>query len=234
MSYYNNDEYRNAKKTLREEYAVEYDKCEAYIHSMRSEGKIEDHCLLQILDDFLSAQADGKSINSVTGPDLRNYCDNILKAERYRIRNKSLYFLQWILIIPLIISLMIFIRSFLYTKPGHFLENVNNLYIEGYELYYLLIFLTGLLLKNQISKVLFHQSRLHRRVERVIYAIIVGSSCLISILLSDLFPIYIPITLPVYITVSILTLIVLIACWIHNRKAKSLRGNMNIEYDESV
>lgn len=232
MSYIQKGEYKNAKESLRDEYAMEYDKCEAYIHSMRTEGKIEDNCLLQILDDFLSAQADEKSIILVTGHNLRNYCDNLLNAEKERIRNKSVYFLQWIFLIPFIISIGIFIRFFLYTKPGHFLENVNNLYIEGYELYYLLIFLTGLLLKNQISKVLFHHSRLHRRVETTIYVVIVSITCLIAILLSVLFPITVPITFPVYLTVSILTLIVFIVCWIYNRKISRVWGNINIDYDD--
>ena len=221
MSYFENEEYRKAKDTLRDEYAIEYKKCETYIHSVRAEGKIEENCLFQILDDFLSAQADKKSLSVVTGPDLRNFCDKLLNAERDRISNKKVYLIQWIFVIPLIISISIFIRSFMYTKPGHFLENVNNLYIGGYELYYLLIFLTGLFLKKQFSVLFFHHSRLHRTVETVVYVLIIGITWFVATLLGALFPISIPIPYPIYILMSLLTITVFIACWTINKKAKS-------------
>jgi DNA-binding ferritin-like protein (Dps family) len=232
MSYLENYEYRKAKATLNDEYAKEYDKCEAYIHSMRSEGKIEENCLIQILDDFLSAQTDKKPINAVTGPDLLNFCKNILNAERDCQRNKTVYYIQWIFIIPLIISLSIFIRSFLYTKPGHFLDNINSLHIEGYELYYLLVFLSGLIIKKQISILFFQHSRILRTVETAIYIFIICVTSLIAVPLSIYFPISIPITYPVYIFMSILSLIVFLACLIYNKKNKPVRIETNIECDE--
>jgi DNA-binding ferritin-like protein (Dps family) len=232
MSYLENNEYRKAKATLKDEYAMEYDKCEAYIHSMRTEGKIEENCLIQILDDFLSAQADDKPIHIITGPDLRNFCDNILNAERDCNRNKAVYYIQWISVIPLVISLAIFIRCFLNTKPGHFLDNIDNIYVEGYELYYLLIFLFGLLLKKQISVLFFQHSRMLRTVETAVYIFIIGITSIIAISLSTIFPISIPITYPVYIIMSILTTTVFLACWIYSKKTKPVRSNTNIECDE--
>lgn len=187
---------------------------------MRSDGKIEENCLIQILDDFLSAQADEKSSTAVTGPELRDFCDRMLNAERDRSRNKSIYFLQMIFLTPFIICLIIFIRSFLYTKPGHFLENINNLHIEGYEFYYILIFITGLLFKKQISVLFFHHSRLLRKVETVVYIFIIGTTFIFASILSVLVPISIPIAYPVYSTIFFITIIAYIVCWLYKKKAK--------------
>ncbi len=59
MSIYLDEEYDKAKEKLLNDYATEFAKCEVYIHSMRTNARIEESCMQQILDDFLSAQADG-------------------------------------------------------------------------------------------------------------------------------------------------------------------------------
>ncbi len=218
MSIYEDEDYAEAKEKLKDGYALEYAKCEAYIHSMRTIKRIEEGCLQQILDDFLSAQADDRVLSTVTGPDLRSFCDKILKAESVRIWNRKIRFIQWIFAIPLIISLTIFIRSFLYTRSGHFGDNVNNLFIEGYELYYFLIFITGLILKKLISILFFHHSQLLRKIEAAVYVFIIVVTSFIADRLSVTFPITIPISFPVYITMFLLTVLFFIACWVYYKK----------------
>lgn len=218
MSIYQDEDYTEAKEKLKNEYALEYEKCEAYIHSMRTNARIEESCLQQILDDFLSAQADDRELNIVTGSDLRSFCDKIFRAETERIWNRNINFIQWLFVLPISISLIIFIRSFLYTRPGHFLDNANHLFIKGYELYYFLIFITGLTLKKLISILFFHHSRLVRKVETAVYVFIIVITSFIAVRLSILFPIAIPISFPVYIIMTLLTLTLFIACWVFYRK----------------
>jgi DNA-binding ferritin-like protein (Dps family) len=96
---------------LTEEYATCYRKAETYIRLSNLYGPDnEENCIMQILDDFLSAQKDEKPIIKITGTDLRKYCDTVLKAEFSRNHPRG-YIMGQIVIIPFAILILMFFKE---------------------------------------------------------------------------------------------------------------------------
>jgi DNA-binding ferritin-like protein (Dps family) len=84
------DSYKNYITQLENEYKTTFEKIEIYINGSSKLNSLEKNdCLLEILDNFLSAQAEGMSINHITGIDLKKYCDSMIYGEAIHIYKAS-------------------------------------------------------------------------------------------------------------------------------------------------
>ena len=61
---------------LRGEYKDVFDQVEAYVNSLAVNGDAREERLGDFLDLLLSAQEAGRSVESVTGGDLRRFCES--------------------------------------------------------------------------------------------------------------------------------------------------------------
>lgn len=87
------DNYKNYIEELENEYLETFKKIEIYIDGSTKLNTLEKNdCFLQILDTFLSSQVEGKSIKSITGTDLKKYCDNMIYGETIYIYKASKVF----------------------------------------------------------------------------------------------------------------------------------------------
>ncbi|QAA32396.1 DUF1048 domain-containing protein [Clostridium manihotivorum] len=85
--------YKNYVNLLMDDYRKDFDKIEVYvIGSSKLNTSEKNNCLLQVLDTFLSAQEEEKSVIQVTGPDLKRYCDDMIYGERIYIYKSSRIF----------------------------------------------------------------------------------------------------------------------------------------------
>ena len=76
------DNYKDYINHLEMEYKTQFYKVEAYINiSSKLKYQEKNNCLLQVLDSFLSAQEEGKSVFEITGYNLKSYCDNMIYGE---------------------------------------------------------------------------------------------------------------------------------------------------------
>ncbi|SHH66433.1 DUF1048 domain-containing protein [Clostridium grantii] len=76
------ENYKKYKEQLQNEYLETFVKIELYINgSTKLNEKRKNDCFLQILDTFLSAQEEANSVKSITGRDLRKYCDSMIYGE---------------------------------------------------------------------------------------------------------------------------------------------------------
>lgn len=78
----NFDNYRTYTNQLSKEYLTIFKKIEAYINSSSKISPLEkNNIFLQIIDTFLSAQSDSKSVYDIIGINLKKYCDNMIYGE---------------------------------------------------------------------------------------------------------------------------------------------------------
>lgn len=88
------DNYKKYINQLKKEYKTTFEKIEVYINGCSKLNNIEkNNCLLQVLDTFLSAQVEGKSVKDITGKNVKRYCDNMVEGESVYIYKVSRIFL---------------------------------------------------------------------------------------------------------------------------------------------
>lgn len=76
------DNYKKYIVKLEDGYLYTFKKVEMYISSSTKLNVTEkNNCFLQVLDTFLSAQTQGKSIEDITGTNIKKYCDNMIYGE---------------------------------------------------------------------------------------------------------------------------------------------------------
>lgn len=99
------DNYKKYIDQLENEYLETFIKIELYINgSTKLNEQEKNNCFMQILDTFLSGQAEGKSIKSITGRDLKKFCDNMICGESIymhkvtKVFNTVFYSLYWVMI----------------------------------------------------------------------------------------------------------------------------------------
>lgn len=84
------DDYKKYINGLSGEYKRIFENIELYISDTTRLNTVEkNNCFLQILDTFLSAQEEGKSVEVITGSDLKRYCDDMIHGEAIYIYKVS-------------------------------------------------------------------------------------------------------------------------------------------------
>lgn len=84
------DNYKNYSVQLENQYQTTFQKLELYINgSAKLNDEEKNKCLVQILDTFLSGQAEGRPVAAITGSNLKNYCDNMIYGETIYIYKTS-------------------------------------------------------------------------------------------------------------------------------------------------
>jgi len=80
--YENFDDYKKYIDKLEDEYLTTFKKIEVYINETTKLNSIEkNNCFLQILDTFLSSQEESKSLQDITGINLKKYCDDMIYGQ---------------------------------------------------------------------------------------------------------------------------------------------------------
>lgn len=155
MYFYERDDYKEAKKQLKGEYAVCYQKAANYIHAFSSNPQQEESCLMQLLDDFLSAQMEGKPISRITGPDMRKFCETLMKAEFDRMVNRAWYYVMSISAFIFLAMFHCFAKGCLLDGKKITLKNLNNLQINSFILLVILLLILYYILKKLLSRLFF-------------------------------------------------------------------------------
>ncbi len=208
MNYLESSEYKDAKKQLVDDYAICFNKIETYIQLANVYGLHQEACLIQILDDFLSAQAEGKQLISITGPDLKKYCDTMIKAEKKRNKNK-LELIAMLAGIPLIVMFLSFLTSFL--RNDNKLDNLaNSITISAFSVIYPVLFMFYYIVKWRTAKALFHHAKASRLITTIVSGIVLASIFMISDALNSTLNIAIRVPFPLFISITMLSLSILV------------------------
>jgi DNA-binding ferritin-like protein (Dps family) len=216
MNYFESSEYKDAKCQLRDEYKICYDKIETYIQLASIYGLHKEACLIQILDDFLSAQAEGKELSKVTGPDYRKYCDTMIQAERSRNRSKY-EVMAYIAVIPLTVMLLSLFTSIL-RNDDKLSSITNQIIIGGFSIAFPVIYLIYYLIRQKTAKVLFNHVRASKAVITIVSVIFYGLIYLISAVLDRALNIAIPVPFPAFLIIIALSLVLLTVLVIIEKK----------------
>ncbi|MHB8131343.1 MAG: DUF1048 domain-containing protein [Mobilitalea sp.] len=229
MIYYERDEYIEAKKMLKDEYAVCYQKIATYIHLYYINGmEHEENCLLQIMDDFLSAQSEGRPVAFITGLDVRKFSDNMMKAELNR-RNRKIIFVEQIATIPFVISMMIFMKILMVNDMKLKFEYFQKISFGGFELTFICLGMFMVFGRKILSKLFFE----HIKVSKMVYIVFTFMFFVfireILVALNQIIPINIPIPFAIFILLFLIPFYILIAIGNKERKEKRvIMLNLNI------
>lgn len=219
--FYEKDDYISAKKQLRGEYAVAYKKVAAYIHAANYHGiDHEESCLLQIMDDFLSAQKEGKPLIKITGPNLRRFCDHIIKAESDRMSVGLMFWLQVISTILMLFSMLIFFNTFIFPENNVTLASLNNIQLKGSVIIFISVFVLSYFVKKIISIIFFHYAIITNILGIIIFMFTLGSIQFIHEEYDYLIPISIYIPFPLYLMVTTISIASFTWCCIYINKHK--------------
>ncbi len=216
--FYEKENYIKAKEQLGDEYAVAYQKAEAYIHLMNHGIEHEENCMMQILDDFLSVQEKERSLSTITGPDLRKFCDTVMKAEGDRLKNRIIFWAEYILAIPLALMLLVLIRSFLFQKNAFTAWNINHLYIAGFDFVYIMMIILALLVKTVTSRIFFHHARIVKIGYIGSFVVVLGIGVYIMEKLHISTSAYISLPFPVFLGTLVLLIAGYAVCIVVNRR----------------
>lgn len=230
--YYETKEYIDARKQLKEEYAVAFQKASVYIHATNLYGlENEESCLMQIMDDFLTAQNEGKPLYKITGPDLRGFCNKMMKAEAERFSGGFVYWLQMIPWAILLLSILAAAKALLASEEKMSWNSLSHIKLEGN-----MILLTGIAflehgVKKLYSSVLFHHAKLSRIIGTLIYVLLMGLTFTLLTNGKNLIPVSLPISLPFYLIINTLSVIAVILCILYRNKYKIRYKTMLREED---
>lgn len=84
------ENYKNFKDKLNCEYKTTFEKIEAYINaSVKIDIISKNNCFMQILDSFLEGQDAGNDVCTITGADLKKYCEDMIYGETIYIHKLS-------------------------------------------------------------------------------------------------------------------------------------------------
>ncbi len=220
--YYESKEYREAKGQLRDEYAVAYQKAATYIHTNNIYGiESEEGCLQQIMDDFLSAQTDGKPLSKVTGTNLRNFCDKMIKAESKRSSIGVVYLLYLISLSIIVISIFLGWKAYAISSEKLSWNLFNHIRADGSIITFLGIILFGYVVKRLFSILLFHYAKTLKTTNIIIYLLTMWAA--IRVLEADTFLIKITFPIPVslFFISNIVSIIMIMLCSIYLSRHKS-------------
>lgn len=188
MNYLGSIDYFEAKVQLRDEYKEAFTAIEGYYIRVYTPEKYEvQYSLKQILKDFLSAQDAGKPLNTVVGPDVRDYAIGIIEAE---LKPKKIfqYWLTNIVFFVWTILMLMFAHVFLSDayKEHTFIERMRNMYFYMYYVIDLLLLvicyfiLTNL--RKRISRKLFYRLGLIKLLHiAFVLSILVLAACYLKL-----------------------------------------------------
>lgn len=206
--YYKTEEYSEAKKQLEGEYAAAYKKAAAYIHASNLYGlENEESCLLQIMDDFLTAQKEGKPLYKITGPDLRRFCNKMMKAESQRLAFGVVYWLYTIPVIFLLISMVTVLETFLFTEEKVPLSTLKYIKINGnIILFFGIVFLFSII-KKLLAVVFFHYTKTLNIILMAAFGLAIGGASIILESGTSLIPVSIPVPVTLFLILNIASVI---------------------------
>lgn len=165
------EEYQASVKQLQGEYFKCFEKVETYIDAIAIWNKEDKYdCLQQILDDFLSAQQEGREISRVTGKDIRDYCKNMILAESER-RDKRIYFAHQTIFTIAGILIIIFLRAWFLSETGTSIR--TSLRFGIYELALFIISWVYYLMNYIASRILAEHPKILRISSRIIYLLFI-------------------------------------------------------------
>ncbi len=231
--YYQSKEYKTAKGLLKDEYAVAYQKAATYIHTKNIYGiESEEGCLQQIMDDFLTAQAEGKPLSKITGTNLRSFCDEMLKAESKRSSQGIAYLLYLLSFSMLVIAIYCGWKAYVISEERLSWDIFNHIRAEGDVITFLVIILLGYVLKRLLSILFFHHAPILKTANYIIYFLTILSA--IKILEEDIsiIKMALPIPAPLYFILTTVSLIAIILSSAHLYKYKSKWKKMTSEEPE--
>jgi DNA-binding ferritin-like protein (Dps family) len=220
MSFYENDEYIEAKNKLKDEYAVCYQKAAAYIQASNYGQELEENCLMQILDDFLSAQAEQKPVARIIGPNLRKFCDDMIKAEFERISDRKIYIFMQTAGIILCVPLLIIMKTFVFEKKAFVLDNLLHLNFGGFEILFCSIFILYYIIKKLVSVAFFNHAGISKLLSRALFIVSIALANVLSRFIDHYIIVSIPLPLPILMIVTISALTVFIICLRIDRKRR--------------
>lgn len=219
--YYETKEYRDGLNQLKNEYAIAYKKVAAYIHTVNVYGlELEENCLLQVMDDFLTAQKEEKPLNKITGSNLRSFCNRIIKAEAERASYGIVYWLQIIPISFLAYSILILLFTFVFSENKVAWYSIHTITLKGSALLFVVIVALIYGLKRILANVLFHDFILLKilNIVMIIIATFIANEILEQ---GDKFvPISLQLSIPFFITLNALAVIASIGCIRYLNKRK--------------
>lgn len=210
MNYLESNEYKNKKFQLKDEYVKCYNKIETYIQFANIYGVHQEACLNQVLDDFISAQAEGKQIDSLTGPNVRKYCDTIIQ-KRKSTSNRQIEVLSMVVGLPVTIMFLALFTTIFNNKE---ISITSSITIRAFSISYPVLSLTYFSVKWKTAKTFFDHAQASRIITTFVSIIFLGSIYVISIALDRILSIAIPIPLPLFISAFTPLLLLLIALFI--------------------
>lgn len=222
MNYLESSEYKDAKKQLKDEYKITFDKIETYLQLASIYGLQQESCLIQVLDDFLSAQAEGKQLVTVTGPDFKKYCEIMIKAEKGRNKNK-LEIISMFISLPLTVMVLSLIETYL--PNDHNVGNLtDSITISAFSLSFPVLFLIYYIIKWRTAKALFNHAKASRVITTLVSLIFFGFAYQLSKILDNILNIAIPVPTPLFIIVFTLTFSIFVVIVImEKRVSKQLK-----------
>ncbi len=163
MNYLDSSEYQEWKEQLRGEYKEKFAVIEQYYYSVNTKDSYEVQVTLsQILGDLLLAQKEEKPIERVIGKDIRKYAVQMLKAEYDTHKKRVFYWFHLSLLAVWLILFLIFTKTFLFHGYDElsFIEKTNHIYIGIYEVFIILAFSLGELIRTKVAAFMFFRPKL--------------------------------------------------------------------------
>ncbi len=221
--YYETKEYRDGLNQLKDEYAIAYKKVAAYIHTVNVYGlELEESCLLQVMDDFLTAQKEEKPLYKITGSNLKKFCNRIIKAEVERQSYGIVYWLQIVPVCFLTFSILLLLFTFVLPENKVAWDSFSAITIKSSVLLFVGVVALVLVLKKIMANLLFNNYiilKIANITMLIIAAIIVNmyweqGDKLLSFSLQ--------LSMPVFIVLNVLAVIATILCirYVNKRKIK--------------
>lgn len=99
--------YEDYAKKLTDDYKKTYDQISIYIETAIQPGADSCAIMNEVVDLLLSAQNDQQPVESVIGPDIQYFCDQIIQSNNNTLLEKVLNFLSYYRIIALIAFLFV-------------------------------------------------------------------------------------------------------------------------------
>ncbi|SHO47323.1 DUF1048 domain-containing protein [Anaerocolumna xylanovorans] len=219
--YYKKEEYLEVKKQLEGEYAVAYKKAAAYIHASNLYGlENEESCLLQIMDDFLTAQKEGKPLYKIIGPDLRRFCDKMMKAESERLAFGLVYWLHTIPVAYLLISVMAVLETFLFSKEKASWDTLQFIKINGNIILFFGIIFLFYVVKKLLAVAFFHYTKILNMVSIAVFALTMGIASIALETGKNLIPVTISVPVSLFLILNIVSIIAAGVSIYYNSKHK--------------
>ncbi len=221
--YYETKEYRVGLNQLKDEYAIAYKKAATYIHTVNVYGlELEENCLLQVMDDFLTAQKEEKPLYKITGSNLRSFCNRIIKAEAERASYGIVYWLQIIPISVLTYSILIFLFTFVLSDSKVAWYSIHTITLKGSVLLFAGIVALIYVFKRILANILFNNFILSKITN---IAMIIIAAIIINEFFEQgdkLVPISLQLSMPIFIVLNVLAVIAAIWCiqYVNKRKIK--------------